>query len=137
MIVVVGTDEPNGQGEVYKIKILSVHPEFTGNISDKAVLLKNIAVLTLEKEITFKDKQKKVEISTNSVHKNDAAIIAGWGMSTYKSNTPPDPLAKASMTVVHASACSNLVKYVVHDGQLCAFKSKGSGPSPVSIFIMI
>ncbi|XP_032671252.1 chymotrypsin-1-like [Odontomachus brunneus] len=84
LTVVTGTNKVIGDGELYKVKSVVVHPGFSMDH-----LRDDIAILTLEEPIPFNSRQNAIPLASKDYADGiNRGMVSGWGKLGASSGTP-------------------------------------------------
>lgn len=87
--------------------------------------------------MTFDANTRKIELASKDASRGESAVISGWGIRRYPSNSVSLQLQKADMKIVPNTNCMAYVPARLYQGHVCAFQKKGVGACSVSLFITL
>ncbi|XP_017782137.1 PREDICTED: chymotrypsin-1-like [Nicrophorus vespilloides] len=120
--VVVGSNQLNAGGEKYKVSKVIYHENY-----DSSAIKNDVAVLKLEKPLTFSKTVQPIPLASSSIGANEDCVLSGWGTTTYPGNTPND-LQFINLKTLSVKDCQERqAPNPVFDSQVCTFTQKGQG----------
>ncbi|KAJ8665343.1 hypothetical protein QAD02_007005 [Eretmocerus hayati] len=113
-----------GQGNVYNVKKITIHPSYRGSSN---TYLNDIAIITVNEPIVFNEYQQKVQLPSKDVQTGVEAVITGWGLTHPSYNQLAKQLQKTSSRLVASSQCQRKFPLALRNIQVCAVQKRGVG----------
>ncbi|EFN80032.1 Enteropeptidase [Harpegnathos saltator] len=105
--------------QLLRLDYISLHPDYVDN-----GFVNDIAVLRLERPVTFSDYIRPVCLPANPVSTGTVCIITGWGQLFEINRVFPDTLQEVELPVISTEDCRRktlfLPLYRITSGMLCA-----------------
>ncbi|XP_044001669.1 chymotrypsin-1-like [Aphidius gifuensis] len=110
---------------LYRVKHAYVHE----NYDQHNVYANDIAILTLEKPISFNAYQKPIPLPEVDVPAGAKVTLSGWGSLSYPAGALNQPafMRKLETEVISNTLCRSVVHKDIVSQQLCTFKQSGYG----------
>ncbi|XP_069938934.1 uncharacterized protein [Cherax quadricarinatus] len=117
--VIAGQHDVNNDGttQVVGVQKMTVHPDF-----DPMTLANDIAVITLEEEVTWNQRVGPVCLSPPRDYQGNTAVVSGWGTLTYL-GSQPESLQEVAVQVTSHQECETSYKQssiTILDTHVCA-----------------
>lgn len=125
LVILAGTNTLTDGGEARKV-IKAIPHEDYGNF------MNDIALLRLEKPLTFDKSIQPIELLTEEVPVGGEVIISGWG-KTSNIGSPSDQLKFNTLEATSSEECALVID---HPGLICLGHTKGNGACNVSSYLL-
>ncbi|UYV69958.1 hypothetical protein LAZ67_7001324 [Cordylochernes scorpioides] len=114
--------------EDHKVAHIAIHPEFR-----PGSLWNDVAVLTLEDEVTFKPHIESACLPRpDDIFENHECVVTGWGKNSFKGGRYTNIMKEVNLNVLDNHQCQNMLRktrlgrrFLLHEGFLCAGGEEG------------
>ncbi|XP_011505206.1 PREDICTED: putative trypsin-6 [Ceratosolen solmsi marchali] len=116
---------------MHTISRVVIHPSYTGTLSMRSIYEHNIAVVILNEAILLNTYQNRIALPRNEPPNLVTGVTSGWGLNSYSLEQNPGEFAKSDVTILNSFHCTQMLPFLVNNGQICAIKTNGVSPTDV------
>ncbi|XP_017782136.1 PREDICTED: chymotrypsin-1-like [Nicrophorus vespilloides] len=120
--VVVGSNQLNPVGKVYKVSNAIFHENYDSNSIEN-----DVAVIKLEEPLTFSNSVQPIPLASSSIGGDEDCVLSGWGSTTYPGSSPNDLQFINLKTLTVKDCQERQAPNPVFDSQVCTFTQRGEG----------